>query len=277
MKDNFHTRPIVMGTKGGVVSGHYLATNAGLRILEHGGNAIDAGAAVCFCLNVLEPQANGTGGECPTLIYSSKEKTVYAVSGMGYSPEKLTLKWCKENDIDMIPGDGYIPACVPSVVGTWITALIKFGKLSLSEILQPAIELARYGFPVYDDLHKSIKENYKNFLKNYPSTARIYCPYGKIPETGEVLKNPDLAEVYELLVKTEKKYLKKGRTQALTAAVNEFYKGSIAKKIVNFIKENPVIDSTGKKHTGLLSYNDFKNWHATIEEPVKFNFPNYLT
>ncbi|MFQ5917331.1 MAG: gamma-glutamyltransferase, partial [Candidatus Binatia bacterium] len=119
----FTTRPVVMGRRGVVTSGHYLATAAGFRIMEQGGNAIDAAAAMCFCLNLLEPQSNGIGGEVPTLIYSAKEKKVFAISGMGWSPKAFTTDWCREHGIDLIPGDGYLPACVPAMVDTWTTAL----------------------------------------------------------------------------------------------------------------------------------------------------------
>ncbi|MCL5996228.1 MAG: gamma-glutamyltransferase, partial [Chloroflexi bacterium] len=125
----FITRPVVMGTRGVVTSGHYLATAAGFRIMEQGGNAIDAAAAMCFALNLLEPQNNGTGGEVPTLIHSAKERKTYAVSGMGWSPQAFTIEWCRENGIDLIPGDGYLPACVPSVVDTWAVALARFGTM----------------------------------------------------------------------------------------------------------------------------------------------------
>ena len=112
-----------------------------------GGNAIDAAASMSICLTLLEPHLCGIGGEVPTLIYSARERKTYAISGMGWSPAAFTVDWCRERGIDLIPGDGYLPACVPAVVGTWATALARFGTMSLAEILQPAIELAEQGFP----------------------------------------------------------------------------------------------------------------------------------
>src|SRR5690348_4436637 len=149
----FTTRPVVMGTHGVVTSGHYLATAAGFRMMEQGGNAIDAAAAMCFALNLLEPQNDGTGGEVPTLIYSAKEHRTYAISGMGWSPKAFTIDWCRANDIDLIPGDGYLPACVPAVVDTWATALARFGTMSFAQVLAPTIDLAENGFPMYESLH----------------------------------------------------------------------------------------------------------------------------
>ena len=91
----FTTRPVIMGNRGLVTSGHYLASAAGFRIMAQGGNAIDAAAAMCLCLNLLEPQSNGIGGEVPTLIYSAKEGKTFAISGMGWSPEAFTIDWCR--------------------------------------------------------------------------------------------------------------------------------------------------------------------------------------
>ena len=181
-----------MGTRGVVTSGHYLATAAGFRMMEQGGNAIDAAAAMCFCLNLLEPQSNGLAGEVPTLIYSARERKVYELSGMGWSPQAFTIDWCREHGIDLIPGDGYLPACVPAVVGTWAAALARFGTMSFGEVVQPAIELAENGYPVYDSLHNSLASNVAKFTELYPSTGEVYLPGGKAPAVGELHRNPEV-------------------------------------------------------------------------------------
>jgi len=160
-----------MGRRGVVTSGHYLASAAGFRIMEQGGNAIDAAAAMCFCLNLLEPHNNGIGGEAPTLVYSARERRVFAISGMGWSPKAFTIEWCKEHDIDLIPGDGYLPACVPAMVDTWAMAVARFGTMSFTQVLQPAIELAENGFPVYTELRDSIAANHQRFTEGYPTTG----------------------------------------------------------------------------------------------------------
>ena len=169
----FTTRPVVMGARGVVTSGHYLASAAGFRIMERGGNAIDAAAAMCFCLNLLEPQSNGIGGEVPVLIYSARERRPFAVSGMGWSPQAFTTDWCRENGIDLIPGDGYLPACVPAVVDTWAAALARFGTLTFGDILQPAIELAENGYPMYDGLRSALAAHAARYVERYPTTAEI--------------------------------------------------------------------------------------------------------
>ena len=268
----FTTRPVIMGTRGVVTSGHYLATAAGFRIMEQGGNAIDAAAAMCFCLNLLEPQSNGIGGEVPTLVYSAKERKPYAISGMGWSPQAFTIDWCREQGIDLVPGDGYLPACVPAVVDTWATAVARFGTMSFAQVLQPAIELADNGFPVYESLHDALSRLQGTFTNRYPSTGRVYLRNGRVPEVGEVFRNPDFAEMLRMMCRAEDDARGKGRVAGIEAARDVFYKGEIAERIVEFISSNPVKDASGEAHTALLSYDDFADWGATVEEPVSLSY-----
>lgn len=268
----FTTRPVVMGTRGVVTSGHYLATAAGFRIMEQGGNAIDAAAAMGFCLNLLEPQSNGIGGEVPTLIYSAKARKTFAISGMGWSPKALTIDWCREHGIDLIPGDGYLPACVPAVVDTWAVAAGRFGTMSFAQILQPAIELAENGFPVYEGLHASLAANLRKFTERYPTTGEIYCPDGRVPAVGELLRNPDWANVLKTMCRAEAAAQSRGRVAGIEAARDAFYKGEIAERIVDFITRNPVEDATGNAQAGLLSVEDLAEWHATLEEPASLRY-----
>lgn len=271
-RTQFTTRPVIMGTRGVVASGHYLATAAGFRIMEQGGNAIDAAAAMCFCLNLLEPQSNGIGGEVPTLIYPAKEGKAVAVSGMGWSPRELTIDWCRDHNIDLIPGDGYLPATVPAPVDTWATAVARYGNLSFSQVLQPAIELAESGFPMYEGLHNSLASSFDKFNERYPTTAEVYFPEGKVPETGEVWRNPDFATTLRTMTEAEDAAKRKGRVTGIEAARNAFYEGPIAERIVEFMATNPVEDASGSSHTGLLSYEDISEWHATVEEPVSYDY-----
>ena len=268
----FTTRPVIMGTRGVVTSGHYLATAAGFRIMEQGGNAIDAAAAMCFCLNLLEPMSCGIGGEVPTLIYSAKDRKTYAISGVGWTPEAFTIEWCRENGIDLIPGDGYLPACVPAVVDTWATALARFGTMSFTQVLQPAIELAERGFPIYEGLRKRLAEYEDVFTNLYPTTGEVYYPQGRLPEVGEVFRNPDWANMLKIMCRAEEAAHHNGRAAAIEAARDAFYKGEIAERIVKFISENPVEDASGTAHAGLLSYEDMAQWHATVDEPATYSY-----
>jgi len=268
----FTTRPVIMGTRGVVTSGHYLASAGGFRIMGQGGNAVDAAAAMCFCLNLLEPHQNGLGGEVPVLVYSAKEGKTFAISGMGWAPEAFTIDWCRQHHIDLIPGDGYLPACVPAMVGTWALALARFGTMSFAQVLQPAIELAEHGFPVYSGLHEHLAENAQKYAELYPSTGELYCPGGQVPEVGEVLRNPDYASVLRAMCRAEAAAQARGRIAGIEAARDVFYRGEVAEKILDFIASSPVQDASGAAHTGLLSYDDLAEWHASVEEPVTQNY-----
>ena len=268
----FTTRPVIMGTRGVVTSGHYLATAAGFRIMEQGGNAIDAAAAMCFCLNLLEPASNGIGGEVPTLIYSARDKKAYAISGMGSAPKAFTIDWCRENGIDLIPGDGYLPACVPAVVDTWATAVARFGTMSFSQILQPAIHLAENGYPMYQRLHDRLSNDWEKYTKLYPTTGEVYFPNGRVPEVGEIFRNPEFANALKEMCRAEDEAKHQSRTAGIQAARDAFYKGPIAERIAEFIADNPVEDASGQAHAGLLSYDDMANWHADVEEPALIGY-----
>jgi gamma-glutamyltranspeptidase/glutathione hydrolase len=265
---SFTTRPVIMGTRGVVASGHYLATAAGFRILERGGNAVDAAAAMSFCLNVLEPQSNGIGGEVPALIYSAAEGNVHAVSGVGWNAEAFTIDWCRAHGVDLIPGDGYLPACVPAPVDTWATAVARFGTLRFADVLQPAIELAESGFPIYEGLHEHLSANRERYLTRYPTTGELYLPGGRVPEVGTVWRNPDWAHVLKRLCRAEADAAHTGRVAGIEAARDEFYGGEIAARIVDFIAGHPVEDASGSAHTGLLSRRDLAEWRATVEASV---------
>jgi gamma-glutamyltranspeptidase / glutathione hydrolase len=265
-------RSIINGTRGIVAGGHYLAADAGAGIMRNGGNAVDAVAAMGFCLNILEPHQNGLGGEVPVILYSAKEKKAHVISGQGWIAAKFTIDYCRDHEIDLIPGDGYLPACVPAIVDTWAVAVERFGTMSFSEILAPAIELAEKGFPVYEDLHNFLKIQESRIKELYPSTFQIFYPGNTIPEIGQIIKNPDFAKTLKLMCEAEDSAKEKGRSEGIRAARDVFYKGEIADKIIEFISNNPVKDASGQSHAGLLSLDDFAEWHAEIEEPISIKY-----
>lgn len=267
----FTTRPVVMGTRGVVTSGHYLATVAGFRIMEQGGNAIDAAAAMSFCLALLEPHLCGLGGEVPTLIYSAAEGKTYGLSGMGWTPQAFTIDWCRENGVDLIPDDGYLPACTPAVVGTWTEALARFGTMSLGQVLQPAIELAENGYPIDAQSQASLAANAKRYLEEYPTTAEVYCPGGVAPQVGDIVRYPDWANTLKTLVAAEKEGSRRSRIAGLEAARDAFYAGPIAERILDFIR-TPIPDKTGRSHAGLFTLTDLAEWRAILDEPVTYQY-----
>lgn len=291
----FTTRPVLMGTHGMVTSTHYLASQAGLFSLKRGGNAIDAGATMWFCLTILEPHRVGVAGESPILVYSADEERVVAVNGQGPAPKAATISWFKEHGYDLIPPDGFLPAVVPGAFDAWVRALDEFGTMTLREALQPAIELAAKGFPVYPELRRSLTERdqevgfaieegkmkvrsrstAERFLNEWHSSAEIYLHGGQVPQVRDVLVNPEWARTFEEVVKVEKKAGRNGREAGLQAARDYFYSGPIADKIVNFMQTFKCRDIYGKEHQGLLSLEDFALYHARFEEPVTVKYRGY--
>jgi gamma-glutamyltranspeptidase / glutathione hydrolase len=265
------TRPLVLGKYHMVSAGHYKASVAGNRILQNGGNAIDATVSMIFCLNILEPHNNGIGGHVPILIYMSKEKKVYAVSGQGFAPKAATINYFQKKGIDIIPGDGYLPACVPSVIGTCAEVLARFGTMSLTEIMQPVIELLENGLPVCHRLAVHLKDNAERYYENYPTTAEIFLKNG-VPKFGDIIYNHDLLKLFKEICKAEKANKHKGRISGIEAGKNLFYKGAVPEKIVEFINNNPVLDVTGEFNDGLLTVEDFHAWEPSIEEPIHYDF-----
>ena len=272
---SFTTRPVFMGRHGVVTAGHYLATAAGFRMFEKGGNAIDAGVAAGLALNVLEPQSNGIGGEVPILIYCARQKRVYAINGQGYAPKAATIAWFRSRGIEIIPGDGFLPATVPGAFGAWTTALQQFGRLQLKEVLEPTIELTGEGFPVYPGLHRSIVGLQEKFEKEWPTSARIYLPNGRPPEVGEILVNTDWAETFKATVDAEIRNSHFGREAAIAAARDEFYKGPIAEKIVAYQRDTKVRDASGQRNAGLLTEADFHDYRTKVEAAVTLNYRGY--
>src|SRR5262245_41009290 len=140
MPQTFTTRPVYMGCHGLIAAGHYLAARAGQRMFDKGGNAIDACVASGFALNLLEPHNNGLGGEVPILVYSAAEKKVFSISGQGFMGKAGTVEYFQNLKIKLMPGDGFLPATVPAAFGSWAFALMRFGTLTLADVLEPAID-----------------------------------------------------------------------------------------------------------------------------------------
>ncbi|HSQ15789.1 MAG TPA: gamma-glutamyltransferase, partial [Candidatus Binatia bacterium] len=273
--DVFTTRPVIMGTHGMVTSGHYLASRIGLHILEEGGNAVDAGVAMGFALAVLEPYIYGIGGEVPILVYLSDEKRVVSLSGQGPAPELATIEGFRKDGIDAIPGDGLLAAVVPDAVSTWISALSRFGSMSLSQVLSPSVELAERGFPMFERLRSALQRSLPQFQEAWPSSARAYLPGGRVPAVGEIYVQRDLAGFFTRLMNAESRERRWGRREGLAAAHDAFYKGEIAERIVKFCQEQRLPDSTGKRHCGLITKEDLQRYATRVEEPVTANYRGY--
>jgi gamma-glutamyltranspeptidase/glutathione hydrolase len=248
-----------------------MATAAGFEILLAGGNAFDAAIATGLALHVVEPHMNSIGGEAPALLYSARHKKVLAVSGQGTAPRAATLQFFHTQGIKLIPGDGFLPVTVPASFDLWITLLAKFGTMSLRKVIAPAIRLAEHGFPMYPNLELNLRAHAARFLKEWPTTSRIFLPNGRLPATGQILVQKKLAQTFRKLVAAEKR-AGTGRLEGLTAARAYFYSGPIARKIVEFASHTPVMDASGQRHTCLIALDDLSGYVSRIEDTVSAEF-----
>ena len=266
------TRPLIMGTRGVVVSGHHQASDAGLTMLKKGGNAVDAGVATVFAQAVVEFDRFGIGGEVPVLIYLADQKMVVAISGHGVAPRAATIEWFRSRDIALVPADGFLPATVPSVVDSLILALDRYGTLSLAEVLTPAIDLAERGFGVHPEFKMHIEEQEARFRLEWPTSGKIFLPAGKVPEIGDLFVQGDLARTLKRLVEAEGAHKQEGRSAGLQAARDLFYRGEMAEEMVAFQKNFKSRDANGFVSAGLLEVEDLANFHAQVEEPARTSY-----
>jgi gamma-glutamyltranspeptidase/glutathione hydrolase len=257
-----------MGTHAVIASGHYLAARAGQRMFDRGGNAIDAAVASGFALNVLEPHNCGIGGEVPILIYSVRDGKPLALSGQGWIGKAATVDWFRQAKIKIIPGDGFLPATVPAAFGSWALALMRFGTLTLRDVLEPAIDYTESGFPMYPGLRNAIAGLAKRFREEWPSSAAVYLPNNRVPAVGEVLRNPDWAATLKKVLDVEARERHRGRETAIQAAIDFWYKGEIADRIVDYLQKTRIRDASGQKNHGLLSKEDFAEWKPEVVDPV---------
>ena len=246
-----------------VVAGHYLATVAGFRILEEGGNAIDAGVAAGLALNVVEPHRCSLGGVAPIILYQSDHRRVVTISGLGRWPRAATIQVFEERCNGEIPV-GVMRCITPGAPDAWLTALELYGTSSFAQVAGPALELAERGFPAQESL-KAFVVRYKENLSRWPSSREVFMPNGRPPEVGEVFRQPALARTFRRMVEVEKSHSSKGRERALQAVREFFYKGEIAREIAGFVQ------SQG----GLLTAEDMAAFRVKVEPPVKAVYKGY--
>ncbi|MBI4164788.1 MAG: gamma-glutamyltransferase family protein [Acidobacteria bacterium] len=265
-------KPLVAGKRGAVAAGHPLVAEAGLRILQKGGNAIDAGVATVFAAAVVEMDGFGMGAECPILI-KLKEGAPVAVNGAGTAPDLATVEFYKTLRRDdprltdvaaisrgTIPGYGLLSAIVPSAVDSLLLALEKYGTLSFAEVIQPAIELAE-GCPLDPRFARGL-ERYKSIIEKWPTSKKVCLPGGRAPKAGELYVQADLARTFRSMAEAEKRSTGRDRVVAIEAVRDYFYRGPVAKEISDFCKQAGC----------LLREGDFAAFRAKIEPPLSTNY-----
>ena len=277
-RDDHPMRQVVLGTHGAVAAGSEYATEAGMRIYYHGGNAVDAGVAAMFAASVTEFSHFAMGGEAPILIRTKTGK-VYSIAGVGTMPKLATAEMFRTRPLKIgelfetepgglkgiIPVAGIMPALVPGMVDAGLLALRDFGTKSFNEIAAPAIELAD-GFAIDEMRAQSIAYS-RQFFELWPTSKAHFMPNGHVPQVGEIFRQPDLARTLRGMAEAEKKALAEGkhRQAAIDAVRDYFYRGEIAKKIDAFMKANG----------GLLRYDDMASFKLDVEEPVSTTYHGF--
>jgi gamma-glutamyltranspeptidase/glutathione hydrolase len=198
----FTTRPELTGTFGMVASTHWIASQAGMAVLERGGNAFDAAAATAFTLHVVEPHLNGPGGEVPMILAEAADPDSPTVlCGQGVAPAAATIAHYTGLGFDLVPGTGHLAATVPGAVGAWLTLLRDRGTKPLRDILEHAIGYAEHGHPVLPRVCETIASCERLFRTHWTTSAAQWLAGGRVPHPEERLRNPALAETYKRLVR----------------------------------------------------------------------------
>jgi gamma-glutamyltranspeptidase / glutathione hydrolase len=267
----FTTRPELAGTFGMVASTHWLASAAGMAVLEHGGNAFDAAVAAGLVLQVVEPHLNGPGGEVPVIAHHAGRGETFVLCGQGVAPAAATLEAFAALGLDLVPGSGLLAACVPGSFGAWMLLLREFGTLRLREVMGYAIGYAASGYPLQPAISWGIAGVAELFRDHWPSSAKVYLPGGRVPAPGSRFANPALAATYQRIL-DEAEAASQDRDEQIEAARRAYYEGFVAEAIAAYIASAEVMDVTGQPHRGLLGHADLAGWHPRLEAPVTVEF-----
>ena len=256
-------KPPLHAKKWLAITGKPLGATAGAMIFQRGGNAVDAAAAMiaatCTMWDTL-----AWGGETQALIYNPKTGKVVGINALGVAPTGATPEFFRSKGMAYPPEYGPLAAVTPGTPGGIMVMLAEYGKLSLADVLAPAIDMAD-GYPV-EQQHVSTALRQRDWLMKWPESQRVLLPRpgDQPPQAGEIFRQPDLAATLRKLVEAERQALARGlsRKDAILAAYDRFYKGDIAQEFVRGSQE------VGGLHT----LEDLANWKVRIEEPVKTTY-----
>ncbi len=235
-------RPVVMGRNGMVCSGHPLASQAGMAVLQKGGNAVDAAIATAAALNVVEPNMSGIGGDGYIMVYNREAGTIDVCNATGAAPYAAELERYQATGI---PTKGVLSVSVPGLLDGWMAAHSKYGSLSLAQVFDPALDLADNGFPVTHVLSGVIAGD--SLIQQFPTSQAIFAPKGQGLKAGEIIFQKDLARTFKAIVEG-------GR--------DAFYEGPVAEEMVRFSNEQG----------GLLSMKDFADCRSRWEAPISTTY-----
>jgi gamma-glutamyltranspeptidase / glutathione hydrolase len=270
----FTTRPEIEGTFGVVTSTHWIATAVGMAILEKGGNAFDAGVATAFTLQVVEPHLNGPGGDVPIILHDAKRNLTEVICGQGPAPAGATIAHFRDLGLDLIPGTGLLAACVPGMFDAWMLMLRDYGTMSVADVLTPAIGYAQNGHPLVERANATISIVEKLFREHWPTSAAVYLPGGKVPETGTLFTNKTLAATYTRVLR-EAESAGGNREAQIERARKVWSQGFVAEAIDRFCRTQSLMDTSGMPHSGVLTGTDMAGWQASVGAPLTYDYGRY--
>ena len=243
------SRSEVIAPHGMVAASHPLAAQVGLEILKAGGNAIDAAVAVNAVLGLMEPHMNGVGGDLFAIVWDAESEQLHGLNATGRAPYEINREALVRQGIERMPGTGPVTWTVPGAVDGWDKLLNRFGTMTFSDVLAPAIAYARNGFPVSEIIQGQWASSERT-LAEWPDSAKTYLPNGRPPRVGDVFTNTGLARTYEAIARG-------GR--------DAFYRGDIARKIVAFSESNG----------GYFTMRDFEDHDSVWVDPVSTTYRGY--
>lgn len=254
-------KPALHGRHWVAITGKPLGAEAGAMMFQRGGNAVDAACAMLAAVTTMWDVLSW-GGETQALIYNPQTKKVIAINALGVAPTGATVDFYRSKGMHFPPEYGPLAAITPGTPGGLMVMLAEYGKLSLREVLEPAIRMAD-GYPIDEETANSI-ERQKHWIKQWRYARAVMLPHAgearEAPEAGEIFRQPELAATLRKLVEAEQQALRsgKGRREAIMAAYDRFYRGDIAQEFVRGLQEEG----------GLITLADLANWRVKTEEPV---------
>src|SRR5438552_11941853 len=250
--------PQVIGTRWAVAAGHTLASEAGARVLAAGGNAIDAGVAAGITLGVAHCDMVSVAGVAPILVHVARTGETWQVSGVGPYPRATTAAYLRERHGGQIP-PGLPRTVVPAAPDAWCTALSRWGTMSFTDVIAPAIEYAQRGFPVSAFSAHQFAANEARFLR-WPTSAHL-MPGGRAPRPADLIVQSDLADTLGRMVAAERR-AGGSRVDGIRAARDEFYRGETAKRIAEY----------HRAESGPLTYDDLAEFSVEVEPALRTTF-----
>src|SRR5690606_17769479 len=267
----FTTRPEILGTFGVVTSTHWLASSAGMSLLERGGNAFDAAVAAGFVLQVVEPHLVGPAGEVPVVFHSVRTGRTEVLCGQGPTPAGATLAHYRSLGLDLIPGNGLLPAVIPGAFDAWMLLLRDHGTLTVRDVLEPAIYYADHGHALMPRIANTIAGLKDFFTTHWPTTAQVYLPGGAPPQARKLFRNPWLAATWRRVLR-EAEAAGADRERQIEAARPAFYRGFVAESIDRYVRSHEVMDESGRPQRGVITAHDMAGWSASYDAPVTYDY-----